>query len=189
MGILNSFKNQLGRDSGKVVSNLVFGDKHATPFRRAKSREKVAEARAEAIQQQEERKKEAELNLLDAAVINAVDQVIEYDIPEDKEGIIKLLEKMEMQLEINKWKAIGGADDGEQNTIRNKYSDACLSKFKQAVKKLKRTDAELYIIEDFTKSLKKYRRRKILSKYLYLIIILSFLGACILALIIGSLFE
>lgn len=26
MGILNSFKNQLGRDSGKVVSNLVFGD-------------------------------------------------------------------------------------------------------------------------------------------------------------------
>ena len=31
--ISNSFKGQIGRDAGKVFSNLLWGDKHATPHR------------------------------------------------------------------------------------------------------------------------------------------------------------
>ena len=48
MGIIeDSFKKELGKNTGKFVSNLVFGDKHSTPYRRVRSSE-AQEARAEA---------------------------------------------------------------------------------------------------------------------------------------------
>src|SRR5690554_6929414 len=30
----NSFKRELGKNAGKMVSNMIFGDKHSTPYRR-----------------------------------------------------------------------------------------------------------------------------------------------------------
>lgn len=38
MGFFQSAKNQVGRDLGKVISNAVFGDKHASVYRRAQSK-------------------------------------------------------------------------------------------------------------------------------------------------------
>ena len=32
----DSFKRQVSRDTGKFVSNLIFGNKHATPIRNRK---------------------------------------------------------------------------------------------------------------------------------------------------------
>ena len=32
--VFNSFKGQIGRDAGKVFSNIVWGDKHSAPYRR-----------------------------------------------------------------------------------------------------------------------------------------------------------
>ena len=38
MGIIeNSFKRELGKNAGKMVSNMIFGDKHSTPYRRVHS--------------------------------------------------------------------------------------------------------------------------------------------------------
>ncbi|PIV50109.1 MAG: hypothetical protein COS19_05185, partial [Flavobacteriaceae bacterium CG02_land_8_20_14_3_00_34_13] len=38
MGIIeNSFKRELGKNTGKMVSNMIFGDKHSTPYRRVHS--------------------------------------------------------------------------------------------------------------------------------------------------------
>ena len=35
MGIIdNSFKRELGKNAGKMVSNMLFGDSHSTPYRR-----------------------------------------------------------------------------------------------------------------------------------------------------------
>ena len=42
MGIWNSFKGQVGRDTGKVVSNLIWKDKHASVYRRAEDRKQEA---------------------------------------------------------------------------------------------------------------------------------------------------
>lgn len=33
----NSFKRELGKNAGKMVSNMIFGDKHSTPYRRVHS--------------------------------------------------------------------------------------------------------------------------------------------------------
>ena len=37
----DSFKRQVGRDTGKFVSNLIFGDKHSTPVRVSVRQEKM----------------------------------------------------------------------------------------------------------------------------------------------------
>lgn len=38
--IIRSFTRQIGRDAGKVVTNKMFGDKHAAPYRRINSKKK-----------------------------------------------------------------------------------------------------------------------------------------------------
>ena len=47
MGIFNSIKNQIGRDIGKSISNVILGDAHATPVRmtgsnKSSSRRKIS---------------------------------------------------------------------------------------------------------------------------------------------------
>ena len=42
----NSLKRELGKNTGKFISNVVFGDMHSTPYRRVDSkRQVVREAR------------------------------------------------------------------------------------------------------------------------------------------------
>ena len=42
MGIIeNSFKRELGKNTGKWVSNVVFGDGHSTPYRRVGNRQQT----------------------------------------------------------------------------------------------------------------------------------------------------
>ena len=66
MGIWNSFKGQVGRDTGKVVSNLIWKDKHASVYRRAEDRKQEAlklkkkQLEAELEQKQLDREYEAE---------------------------------------------------------------------------------------------------------------------------------
>jgi len=38
MGVFNSFKGQIGRDAGRVFSNFIWKDKHASVYRRAENR-------------------------------------------------------------------------------------------------------------------------------------------------------
>ena len=55
MGTLgNAFKRELGKNTGKFVSNVIFGDGHSTPYRRV---DKAREANANARQQMAEAKK------------------------------------------------------------------------------------------------------------------------------------
>ena len=66
MGVFgNSLKRELGKNTGKFISNVVFGDKHSTPYRRVDARRQAAHAarleEAEARRRVEEVKKEARL--------------------------------------------------------------------------------------------------------------------------------
>ena len=56
MGIIeNSFKRELGKNTAKVVSNLLFGDRHSTPSRRVEST-RVQEVDAKIEKQQKSKK-------------------------------------------------------------------------------------------------------------------------------------
>ena len=124
----NSLKRELGKNTGKFISNVVFGDMHSTPYRRVDSRRQAAMnarlAEAEARRRVEEVKKEARLEearlkreeareraeldrknqlyAIDGAVLKNIDALNSNPIPSDKEGLLQMLSELSVQLKANK---------------------------------------------------------------------------------------
>ena len=145
----DSFKREVGKNTGKFVSNLVFGDKHSTPYRRVDGggsssvRAEAAQARAEAARIQAaaleektsaeiEKQKKDDLNLLDGAVLKNVDIVLQTPIPQDEAGLVKLMSIWSAQLSGSKWDYMSA-----EGKIRNQFPDALLEKYKQCTLVLK----------------------------------------------------
>jgi len=89
MGIIgNAFKREIGKNTGKTVSNIILGDKWSTPYRRADAaRETRAEAQrirqeadAERISEKVREDHARYLNSVDKAVIQNIDQVLLLDL-------------------------------------------------------------------------------------------------------------
>ncbi|MBR6031532.1 MAG: hypothetical protein IKP36_06180 [Bacteroidaceae bacterium] len=106
----DSFKREIGKNTGKAVSNFFFGDSHATPYRRVGSSE-VHQARAEAqqtraytererVRAQIEKQEQDDLNILDGAVLKNVDIVLQTPIPQDEAGLLNLMSIWAAQLEM-----------------------------------------------------------------------------------------
>lgn len=145
----DSFKREVGKNTGKFVSNLVFGDKHSTPYRRVDGggsssvRAEAAQARAEAARIQAaaleektsaeiEKQKKDDLNLLDGAVLKNVDIVLQTPIPQDEAGLINLMSIWSAQLSGSKWDYMSA-----EGKIRNQFPDALMEKYKQCTMILK----------------------------------------------------
>lgn len=168
MGMLDSFKNQVARDAGKVTSNFLFGDKHAAPYRRVNAeaketaRKTATENRAEIedrrLQILKDAKEKEDLYALDRAVISAVDQVVAKRIPTDEKDIINLAKELEVQLELSHWEDLG--KDKERAKIRNKYPDAVLQKYEQCVEELKFAGANSDRLESLTNKILVYNKKK-----------------------------
>ena len=162
MGVFgNSLKRELGKNTGKFISNVVFGDKHSTPYRRVDSqRQAVINARiaeVEARRRVEEIKKEAKLEevrmrreeareraeierknqlyAIDKAVLKNIDILNSQGIPTEKPQLLQMLSELSVQLKANKWETIG-----DEAAIRNKYTDALLEKYIQCVRELEIMD-------------------------------------------------
>lgn len=146
MGIIeDSFKKELGKNTGKFVSNLVFGDKHSTPYRRvgsseaqearaeaARIRAEAAQAKADAIAREHEVRAEIEeknhLNSLDAAVLANVDKVIAMPFSEDTNELAHQLSGLAIQLSTNSF-----SKENAEEKIRAKYTEAVFQKFDQGL--------------------------------------------------------
>ena len=145
----DSFKREVGKNTGKFVSNFVFGDKHSTPYRRVDGggssgvRAEAAQARAEAARIQAaaleektraeiEKQEKDDLNLLDGAVLKNVDIVLQTPIPQDEAGMINLMSIWSAQLSGCKWDYMS-----EEGKIRNQFPDALMEKYKQCTLVLK----------------------------------------------------
>ena len=145
----DSFKREVGKNTGKFVSNLVFGDKHSTPYRRVDGggsssvRAEAAQARAEAARLQaaalEEKtraeivkQKKDDLNILDGAVLKNVDIVLQTPIPQDEAGLVNLMSIWSAQLSGSKWDYMSA-----EGKIRNQFPDALMEKYKQCTLVLK----------------------------------------------------
>jgi hypothetical protein len=133
MGFINSFKSQVGRDTGKVVSNLVWGDKHASVYRRAQSRysEKKLEGKDEATF--ERLIQEQKIEKAQAIVDKGIEEIILMKVPQEKEPLIEMLEKLTTMLIANPW----GSIFKDELKITNKYSDTILTKYEQTLFSLK----------------------------------------------------
>lgn len=196
----NSLKRELGKNTGKFISNVVFGDMHSTPYRRVDSRRQAAMnarlAEAEARRRVEEVKKEARLEearlkreeareraeldrknqlyAIDGAVLKNIDALNSNPIPSDKAGLLQMLSELSVQLKANKWER--GNDEA---AIRNKYTDALLEKYVLCVQELELTEPLEPRLKYYKSVATKAKRSRFFKKngsWLYpLLIILSIL--------------
>jgi hypothetical protein len=145
----DSFKREVGKNTGKFVSNLVFGDKHSTPYRRVdgggsssvraeapQSRAEAARIQAAALEEKTraeiEKQEKDDLNILDGAVLKNVDIVLQTPIPQDEAGLVNLMSIWSAQLSGSKWDYMSA-----EGKIRNQFPDALMEKYKQCTLVLK----------------------------------------------------
>ncbi len=179
MGYFNSFRSQIGRDTGKVVSNFVWGDKHASVYRRAKSRDSESKQK-----EMMTFKIEAYENKI-AKVLEVVDlginKVVSMKVPQKKELLTDMLQELSVLIIANPW----GSVLDEESKITNKYSDAIYAKFEHALLTLKSKypkDFEYVYFEKQFFNLKKSRSKKKYSGVI-LYTILGVVAFCIFGII------
>jgi len=152
MGVFdNAFKRELGKNTAKTVSNIVFGDKWSTPYRRTDAaREKRAEAamehaeaqkirqqaEADRIQSQIELQHSSYLNAVDNAVIQNIDQVIALQFDDSNPAhLCHQLQGLIVQLKVNSL-----SEKTDEEKIRAKYTKAVLEKSQQGLEILEAID-------------------------------------------------
>lgn len=156
----DSFKREIGKNTGKAVSNLIFGDSHSTPYRRVdrERRTAIAERNAE---EKIKRDRKADLNNLNAAVLKNTDIVLQTNIPSDEKALTTLLSMWSAQLETTKWRY-----SSKEGRIHNQYSNALYGKYCQALIMLKSLFPTNPMVGFFQSSQDKAKRRRILSMIL-----------------------
>ncbi len=139
--IFNSFKSQVGRDTGKVVSNLLWGDKHATPYRRAEmlKNKKIElekhqievekEDKEQKILLEKQAKEEQAISQLRQLVQAGISQIESQDIPSDRDSLVNMLNKLILLLESHPFKL----SFDEEAKINNLYSRVIYVKFTQCM--------------------------------------------------------
>lgn len=151
-----SLSRELGKNTGKVISNVVAGDMWSTPYRR------VDKARVAATEAKIERQRKEQIFAIDSAVLKNIDAVAGYKVSNDKTELLYQLAELEIQLKSNKWRE---TLNSEENQVRNKFCDALFEKYKQALRTLKMIDPNEPQIEHFEKIRKRTNLSKIIRTY------------------------
>ena len=144
MGIWNSFKGQVGRDTGKVVSNLIWKDKHASVYRRAEDRNYIEK--------------------LKNRIENKVREIDDIEIPEDRKQQILLMNRLILLFKSNPFK-----DDGESD-ITNAYPEAILTKYEHTLMMFETLYSDDEKIEYYRRQLGALKKQKMRGKYLRLVL-------------------
>ena len=170
MGFFTSLKGQLGRDTGRLISNKVYGNRHASKYQRVNSSDNITKnLKLEKKYELELLEKERENNL---EVLNRNQELFEINekttfvnqnlkkitsmkVPSSKEAIIDNLHSLSVEITSNKWKDT----DDEINKISNVYTEALFKKYEQHLFTLKNkfpTAIEIQYIEKQNKSFQKH---------------------------------
>jgi hypothetical protein len=81
--------------------------------------------------------------------------------------------EIEVLINSNKWKGLGINGD-EKHKISNEYSDALLSKYKQALEFLKLSDEnDAIFIAKFKRKVNYFKRKRFFGKYWFPILLFS----------------
>ena len=176
MGFFSSLKGQLGRDTGRLISNKVYGNRHATKYQRVDNSKTIAKnLKLEKKYELEllEQEKNSEINFLkkkeeikdfqDKKVF--VDQnlkkIIGMKVPNSKDGIIDNLHSLSVEITSNKWKD----SEDEINKISNVYTDALFKKYEQHLIALKSKFPSAVEIQYFGKQSKVFQKQAFFQKY------------------------
>ncbi|MBO7145411.1 MAG: hypothetical protein J6W13_11380 [Salinivirgaceae bacterium] len=135
------FWKRAGQNTADRLSNAVFGDKWARPYKRVtdearadaiRTRAEAAERRAEAKAYEMEKRAEIaernQLNAIDAAVLQNVDKVIAMPFAENVSELVNQLSGLVTQLSINSF-----SKSTAEEKIRAKYTETVYQKLEQGI--------------------------------------------------------
>lgn len=172
MGFFNSLKGQVGRDTGRVISNTIFGNKHATKYQRVDAQNTKANLKAQRdyeleILEQERQNSDNEFKKLQLRENNLklekeIANIISVKIPQKKESLIEALNELSMMIHANPWKNILEADNKQSNN----YSDVLLKKYEQCLFSLKTKFPKESEIIYYESQFKKFKTEKAKGKIL-----------------------
>ncbi len=171
----NSLKGQVGRDAGKVISNLVFKDRHASVYRRAKSRDdnsgKAAQSRGGGGGYESLPRITLPKINLRKSTDSKVSEIVNIDIPDSETGLIKLLDRLMILIKSNPFTETG---EDESDEI-NRYADAVFYKYGQTFARLKHTHPHSPALEYYQKQYKRLKFSRVFGKYGYILLAISIL--------------
>ena len=176
MGFFSSLKGQLGRDTGRLISNKIYGNRHATKYQRVDDSKTIAknlkleqEYELELLEKEKNieidflKQKEEIKNIQDKKVF--VDQnlkeIIGMKVPDSKDRIIENLHSLSIEISSNKWKD----SEDEINKITNVYTDALFKKYEQHLVALKSKFPSTVEIQYFEKQSKAFQKQAFFQKY------------------------
>lgn len=181
----DSFWRRAGKNTADRVSNAIFGDNWARPYKRITDEAKAdaMKQRAEAIANfhntRAEIAEKEQLNAIDAAVLKNVDKVISMPFAEDTNELSNQLNGLAIQLSTNSF-----SKETAEDKIRAKYTEAVFQKIEQGLSILLAKDPYNvnveYIYKAYLKG-KKERRKSTVLGIIWAIILLSFLMGILLA--------
>ena len=176
MGFFSSLKGQLGRDTGRLISNKVYGNRHATKYQRVDNSKTIAKNlklekkyELELLEQEKNneiaflKQKEEIKNIQDkkAFVDQNLKKIIGMKVPNSKDGIIDNLHSLSVEITSNKWKD----SEDEINKISNVYTDALFKKYEQHLVTLKSKFPSAIEIQYFEKQSKAFQKQAFFQKY------------------------
>ena len=186
MGLFNSLKCQVGRTTGGVIWNTLFGNKHASKYQRVNSSDNISKnLKLEKKYELELLEKERENNL---EVLNRNQELFEINekttfvnqnlkkitsmkVPSSKEAIIDNLHSLSVEITSNKWKDT----DDEINKISNVYTEALFKKYEQHLFTLKNKFPTAIEIQYFEKQNKSFQKHVFFQKYKLAFIAIPFI--------------
>lgn len=189
MGFFNSLKGQVGRDSGRVVSNFVFGNKHATKYQRVDNTKSIAktlkierEHELELLEQESRneidflKKKEELKDLVEKKRFVDINlkKIVAMRVPLKKELLVEQLYSLSIEITSNSWKDY----EEDINKISNIYTDAVFKKYEQHLFILKSKFPDSTEIPYFEKQYNQYVKKVFLQKYKLLFIGILLVSIC-----------
>lgn len=145
-----AFAREFGKNTAKLASNLVYGDKWSTPYRRVNP--SLEHYREEKIRIQQEQinlrrqqiQNEAEIErtklyyMLDSAVLENINKLSAIQIPSDVPGLTTLLGRLSIQMKSIPFEKTVKTEETDikkhrETESRNKYLYALIEKFEQCL--------------------------------------------------------
>jgi hypothetical protein len=182
----DSFNRELGKNTGKAVSNFLFGTKHATPVKL------VRDAKIERIQEQQrieknlllekqeqetKRREQQEVAKMSHETESKISMILNKQFPTTESEFVVLMNDLKSHLYVHGWKSFFGLDgfNGKKNRINNKLSNVIFKKFQKGFLILANDYPNNFEINEYKKFIKITKIKKFIIQYWIFIIPIAFL--------------
>jgi hypothetical protein len=151
---------------GAIVGSIING---FSPNEEDKEKERAEELK-------EERAEKKALRNLGKSVKEKINTVESIKTPNNKEGLVEILDDLTFKLKSQKWKPIIGANNDDEAKLINLLLGAYLLKFAQCLSKLELIDGKNNSLLYYKKELKNFKIRRLLGNYSYIFLLCGIAG-------------